>query len=404
MLAGNVSGSTRDPGSPILHVDFSLIVAVLGIATMGLVMVFSATRGPGGAEDPVDYTFLKRQAMFVVIGIVLAAIVAFIDYQRLRDYALPIYGGAVFLLVAVISPLGTESKGTQAWFQLGPLQLQPSEFAKIALIIALGAFVASRGPELRARDLALALGLAGLPMVLIMLQPDLGTVLVFVAITMGVLLVGGARTRHIVIVTLIGVVAVVGILNSDVLDEYQEDRLTTFLDPKADNRGATYNVDQAQITIGAGGITGAGLFEGRQTRSEAVPEQQTDFIFTVVGEELGFAGAALLLALFGFVIWRILRTAQLSRDPFGTLICVGVLSMFLFQVFQSVGMTTGIMPITGIPLPFMSYGGSSTLTSFVAIGLVLNVHMRRFGSMPRGESSVGRSNPLRSRSLTSYPG
>jgi rod shape determining protein RodA len=340
-------------------------------------MVFSATRGPGG-EEPVDYTFVKRQALFVAIGLVLATIAATIDYRRLRDFTPVIYLGAVVLLAAVISPLGTEAKGTQAWFQLGPLQLQPSEFAKIALILGLAAFVAGRTDELRARDLAAALALAGVPIVLILLQPDLGTVLVFVAITMGVLLVGGARTRHIVVLTVGGMVAVLIILNSSVLADYQTDRLTAFLDPQADNRGATYNVDQSQIAIGAGGVTGAGLYEGRQTRSAAVPEQQTDFIFTVVGEELGFVGAVLLLSLFGFVIWRILRAAQLARDRFGTLICAGVLSMFLFQLFQSVGMTTGIMPITGIPLPFMSYGGSSVLTSFIAVGLVLNVHMRRF--------------------------
>lgn len=373
----SIDGSTRDPAAPILHVDWSLVVAVLAIASMGVLMVFSATRGPGG-EEPIDYSYLKRQAMFVGIGIVLATIVAAIDYQRLRDFAVPIYLGSAALLLAVLSPLGTESKGTQAWFQIGPFQLQPSEFAKVATIVGLAAFLASRGPDLRARDLGLALGLAGLPMGLILLQPDLGTVLVFVAITMGMLLVGGAQTRHIVGVTLLGVVAVVIILNSSVLADYQTDRLTTFLDPKADNRGATYNVDQAQIAVGAGGITGSGLFEGRQNRSAAVPEQQTDFIFTVVGEELGFLGGATLLLLFGFVLWRILRAAQLASDPFGSLICVGVLSMFLFQVFQSVGMNTGIMPITGIPFPFMSYGGSSTLTSFIAVGLVLNVHMRRF--------------------------
>jgi rod shape determining protein RodA len=377
MMRGAVNGSSRDPASPLLHIDVALVVGVLAIAVMGLLMVFSATRGPGG-EEPVDYTFVKRQALFVAIGLVLATIAATIDYRRLRDFTPVIYLGAVVLLAAVISPLGTEAKGTQAWFQLGPLQLQPSEFAKIALILGLAAFVAGRTDELRARDLAAALALAGVPIVLILLQPDLGTVLVFVAITMGVLLVGGARTRHIVVLTVGGMVAVLIILNSSVLADYQTDRLTAFLDPQADNRGATYNVDQSQIAIGAGGVTGAGLYEGRQTRSAAVPEQQTDFIFTVVGEELGFVGAVLLLSLFGFVIWRILRAAQLARDRFGTLICAGVLSMFLFQLFQSVGMTTGIMPITGIPLPFMSYGGSSVLTSFIAVGLVLNVHMRRF--------------------------
>ncbi|MDZ7732516.1 MAG: rod shape-determining protein RodA [Acidimicrobiia bacterium] len=369
---------SRDLSSPWLHVDVSLIVAVVAMAGLGVLMVYSATRGPGGPENPVDRTFLERQALFVAIGFAAMAVTALVDYRRIRDFAGPIYVATLVLLVVVLSPLGTESKGVQAWFQLGPFQLQPSEIAKIGVILALAAMVASKGPELRLVDLFRALALTGIPMGLIMLQPDLGTVLVFVAITMGVLLVGGARPRHIIVVTLIGVVGVVGILNSDMLADYQKARLTAFLDPQADVQGETYNVDQAQITVGAGGLTGAGLFNGRQTRSEAVPEQQTDFIFTVVGEELGFIGGAGVLALFGFVIWRIWRAAQLSRDTFGTLLRVGVLSMLLFQIFQNVGMATGIMPITGIPLPFLSYGGSSIVTAFIGIGLVLNVHMRRF--------------------------
>jgi rod shape determining protein RodA len=195
---------------------------------------------------------------------------------------------------------------------------------------------------------------------------------------MGILLVGGVKPGHIAALVLLGVVALFGILNSDLLADYQRERFTGFLDPQADVRDVTYNQNNAQVAVGAGGVTGAGLFEGQQNRSDAVPEQQTDFIFTVVGEELGFVGAGLALAAYGFLIWRIWRAAKLARDPFGMLLCVGVLSMFLFQIFQSVGMCTGIMPVTGIPLPLMSYGGSSILTSFAALGLVLNVHMRRF--------------------------
>jgi rod shape determining protein RodA len=213
---------------------------------------------------------------------------------------------------------------------------------------------------------------------LILLQPDLGTVLVFVAITMAMLFVGGVKGRYLVVLALLGVVGVIGVLNSDALEDYQKDRLTAFANPEADTQGSTYNVRNSVAAVANGGLTGEGLFAGTQTQLNFVPEQQTDFIFTVVGEELGFAGAATLLGLYGIIVWRILRTARIARDTFGMLVCVGVLAMLMFQIFESVGMATQIMPVTGIPLPFLSYGGSSTLTSFIAIGLVLNIHMRRY--------------------------
>jgi rod shape determining protein RodA len=202
--------------------------------------------------------------------------------------------------------------------------------------------------------------------------------LVFGAITIAMVLVAGARPRHLVVLALVGIVGLVGIYNMGVLEDYQRDRLTAFLDQQGDTQRSAYNLEQAKTAIGAGGLLGRGLFHGTQTNLDYVPEQQTDFIFTVVGEELGFVGGATLLALFGIIAWRTWRIAQLSRDLVGTLICVGVLALFAFQVFQNIGMTMGIMPITGIPLPFVSYGGSGTLAAFCAVGLVLNVHMRRF--------------------------
>jgi rod shape determining protein RodA len=225
-----------------------------------------------------------------------------------------------------------------------------------------------------------ALLVAGIPMALILLQNDLGTVLVFAAITMGMLLVGGVRGRHIVLLSLAALAMTVGVLTSDVLADYQKARLTTFIDPEGDPtaQADTFNVRQAQTAIANGGVVGQGLFDGPQTQLAFVPEQQTDFIFTVPAEELGFVGAATVLGLYGVVVWRIWRTAHLARDQFGTLVSVGVLSMFVFQLFQNVGMAMGIMPVTGLPLPFMSYGGSSTLMSFAAMGLVLSVHMHRF--------------------------
>jgi rod shape determining protein RodA len=226
----------------------------------------------------------------------------------------------------------------------------------------------------------LALLLFGVPTALIMVQPDLGTALVFVAIAMGMLLIAGARARHVVVLTAVGVIAVVGVLTSDVLESYQRDRLTGFLDQDgSDLQAEAYNLDQSKAAIASGSTSGKGLFEGTQTRLGFVPEQHTDFIFTAVGEELGFVGSATVLGLLALMCLRIWRTAQIAHDRLGMLICVGVLSMLVFQIFQNVGMTMGIMPITGITLPFMSYGGSSVIASWMAVGLVLNVHMRRFG-------------------------
>jgi rod shape determining protein RodA len=214
---------------------------------------------------------------------------------------------------------------------------------------------------------------------LIMLQPDLGTALVLLVITAGVLLIAGVQAKHLVGLVLVAVLGATVMLNSSFLAQYQKDRLTAFTQQDEGLLGgATYNTTQSKITIGAGGPLGEGLFQGSQTRLRNVPEQHTDFIFTAVGEQLGFVGSASLLALFSIIAWRVWRTAQLARDEFGMLVCVGVLSLFMFQIFENVGMTMGIMPVTGIPLPLVSYGGSSTIAEFLALGLVLNVHMRRF--------------------------
>jgi rod shape determining protein RodA len=217
------------------------------------------------------------------------------------------------------------------------------------------------------------LAIVGVPAVLILGQPDLGSVLVFGAIALAVLLVAGARPRHFVVLGVLGALVVGGAFATGAVEGYQRDRLTSFADGGGPDE-AGYNLDQAKTAIGAGGLTGTGLFQGTQTRGRYVPEQQTDFIFTVVGEELGFLGGASLLALFGVVCWRVWRTAWLARGTFGALLCVGVLAMLLFQVFENVGMAMGIMPITGLPLPFVSYGGSSMVATLAAVGLVLNVH------------------------------
>ena len=375
--------SRRDLSAPWRHTDPVLIVCALAIAMLGALMVYSATRnGVGtaklGADGPRNQSYLIKQASFVVVGLFVMGVVASIDYRKYRDWIVPIYVVMCLMLALVVTPLGSTSKGSQSRFEFAGLQLQPSEIAKVVLILALASLFAAWKGDIDLRRLGMALGVAGLPMALIMLQPDLGTALVFIAITVAMFVAAGVRGRYLVALTIVGVIAVGAILQSNVLQTYQKDRLTTFLDTSRATATATYNVSQSQTTIANGGVWGKGLFKGPQTQLGFVPEQQTDFIFTVVGEELGFAGAATLLMLFVIVIWRTWRAAQLARDQLGTLVCIGVLAMFVFQVFESIGMTMGIMPATGIPLPFMSYGGSSTLACFMAIGLVLNVHMHRF--------------------------
>jgi rod shape determining protein RodA len=302
------------------------------------------------------------------------AVLALVDYRRIADWWQAIYAASVVLLLGVLTPLGSVVNGTRGWYQFGPMSLQPAEFAKLATILAVAAYLGSVD-RVDLRRLGVALGLLGVPMGITLLQPDLGSALVFIGIALGMLVVAGVQMRHLSVLVLLGLVAVFAILNSGTLDDYQRERLTSFVSPD----GLSYNVDQAQKAIGSGGLTGYGLTNGPQTRGGYVPEQETDFIFTVAGEELGFVGAGGLILLFGIIVWRMWRIAQLAADPLGTLICVGVMSMFLFHIFENVGMTLGIMPVTGIPLPLVSYGGSSMITSFAAIGLVQSVHMHRFG-------------------------
>lgn len=366
----------NDPNAPWYHLDPLVALAPAGLAVFGLAAVYSSTRG----IDPLNYDtfYLERQLLFVLLGGFLMVVTATIDYQRLRKLSIAGYLGGVVALIAVLSPLGSEVNGAQAWFNIGTFGLQPSEFMKLAIIVFLAAYLARFDGELSLMALIGALIFVGIPVMLIIQQPDVGTVLVFVAIVMAMLLMGGTKVRHIVVLTVLGLAMVVAVVNSPLLKDFQRDRLTTFINPDSADPEAGFNQAQAQIAIGNGGLTGTGYGNGEQTRAGLVPEQETDFIFTVIGEELGFIGSIVVLGLFGLLISRIWRAAQLAKDDFGTLICVGVLAMIVFQMFESIGMTAGIMPVTGIPLPFISYGGSSSVVSFIAIGLVISVRMRRW--------------------------
>lgn len=348
-------------------------------------MIYSATHRRLAAQHGDPAYYVKRQAAFVVGGAVLAAMTVLVDYRRWRALAPLVYLATCLALVAVVSPLGASSKGHQAWFSLGTFQFQPSELSKVALVVCLAAGASLSGqrteradePALSGARFIALIALAGVPMGLIMLQPDLGTDLVYGAILVAVLVVAGMRGRHLVALLVLGTVGAVAVLQLGVLQRYQVDRLTSFLDASGKTSNAGYSLNESMLAIGSGGALGKGLLRGPQTNLSYVPEQHTDFIFTAVGEQGGLVGSALVLGLFAFVVWRIWRAAALARDRTGTLMCVGVLALVVFQVFENVGMTTGIMPIAGIPLPFLSYGGSAVMAYSVGIGLVLNIHMRR---------------------------
>jgi len=369
-----IHGRYGDP-SPWWHVDLTMVATTIAIALIGIAMVFSATKGNGAVADT---SYLKRLLLFMGIGVVAMIVASLVDYQRLLAWSWGFYGVLMFLLVAVLFVgVNEKEKGSKAWFGFGPFQMQPAEFGKLAVILVLANLLGQWRADVDLRRLGLLIAVPGGAMVLIMKQPDLGMVLIYLFIVMGMLLVGGVKARHLVGLMAAGVIGVFGVLNSSVLAQYQKDRLTSFADSN-NNLKISYNVVQSETTIGSGGITGQGYGRGSQTQLNFVPEQETDFIFTVVGEELGFVGGATLLLLYGLLSWRIWRVAQLARDRSGQLICVGVMCFIVFQVFENVGMAMRIMPVTGIPLPLVSYGGSSILTTFIALGLVQNIHMHRF--------------------------
>lgn len=364
-----------DPASPWWHVDISPIIATIGLSVIGLFAIYSATRG----RDPDNYVtdFVERQGIFAVIGLALVIGIIFFDYRWLLRLAPMIYMGSLGLLVLVLLA-GVEVNGATSWFEAGGFRAQPSEFAKIALIVSIAALLA-RVPSgsVPLAMLVLIIAVAAVPIGLVVLQPDIGTAMVFLAIVAAMLMVGRAEAHHLFFLVLVAAVAVGLLVNSPLLKDYQRARLESFIDPAA-NTVAAYNQEQAQIAIGNGGIQGTGFGEGSQTKSGLVPEQQTDFIFTVIGEEFGFVGGSVVLAFFALLLWRLYRMARLAGDAFGSYLVTGVFAMIAFQMFQSIGMTMGIMPVTGIPLPFVSSGGSSMLASYIGVGLALSVHMRRF--------------------------
>lgn len=380
-------GRRRRVGAVLRRLDFVLLLAVASLIGLGALLVWSATRQRllDAGLDPT--AFLQRHLINAAIGVALGTVAALVDPRVLRTYAPVVYLASCAGLVAVLTPLGSTINGAHSWIVLGGgFQLQPSEFAKVALVVGMAfvlaerrdAFAERRGAELTPShaDVVLALGLAAVPAGLVLLQPDLGTVLVLVFIALAVLALAGAPARWLVGLLLAGAVVTGAAVQLGVLDDYQVDRFASFANPELDPRGAGYNTNQARIAIGSGGITGTGLFEGTQTNGRFIPEQQTDFVFTVVGEELGLVGGSLVIVLLGVVLWCGLRTASHAVDPFGRIVAGGVVAWFAFQSFVNIGMTLGIMPVTGLPLPFLSYGGSAMFANLVAVGLLQNVRLR----------------------------
>jgi rod shape determining protein RodA len=353
--------------------DYLLLLTACAIMLISLVVISSATLiNPTG--DP-NY-FVKRQAIRFLVGFVVLLLVVTIDYTQFYRFSSYLYVFNLLLLLAVLF-VGRESGGAQRWIDLKFFDLQPSEFAKVIIIISLARHLVSREGNFDSIFSVIPSFIhVAVPMALIFLQPDLGTAMVFIVILFGMLFMAGAKISHLVFYAVAGIAIGFPLLWSK-LKLYQKARLTVFLNPEQDPLGHGYHIMQSMIAIGSGGLKGKGLFEGTQSQLEFLPAQHTDFIFSVLGEELGFIGGAVLLLLFLLLIYRVIRTASLARDTFGALICIGVASMLVFQVLVNIGMTISMMPVTGLPLPFMSYGGSSTLVNLIALGLVLNIGMRR---------------------------
>jgi rod shape determining protein RodA len=361
--------------------DKLLTFAVVGLLLIGTMLVYAGTREwfRSYGLDP-EYYF-KRHTLNIIIGGLLAYGTTLIDYRLLRAYTPILWLAAVLGLIIVLIPgLGSEINGARAWISLpGGFQLQPAELAKIAIIVGMAMILADReqsDKDPTDLDVLKALAIAAVPILLIVAQPDLGTVLIISAAVVAMIGASGAPARWVIGLLLAAIVGVFAAVQTGAVSSYQVARLQSFVDPSADPQATGYQLRQSRITIGSGGLLGKGLFEGPQTNGRFVPEQQTDFIFTVAGEELGFVGCSIILFLYMLFFMRAFAICRRSSDLFGRLVCIGVIAWFAFQTFENIGMTMGLMPMTGVPLPFLSYGGSSMFANLIGVGLLQNVHAR----------------------------
>ncbi len=364
-------------------IDKSYVITLLILLIFGLVVLTSASSSI--SSDP--YFYLKKQITSIVLGVIAIIIILRYEYVELKQYSWFLYGLAVLMLIVVLV-LGEEVRGTTGWISIGPLPaIQPAEFTKILLILAFADFLERRKGELNTLAQMLpCFAYMGLPFILIMLQPDLGTALVYIAITLVMMYAAGANPKILFTLLFSAVLLTVLLFLAHVhlglplpLEDYQIKRLIVFLDPYNDGqggRGPGWNTIQSLVAIGSGGLTGKGLFNGTQVQLNFLPEHHTDFIYAVIGEELGFVGAVFVIILYGILILRAVNISYNAKELYGTLMVLGITAMWLFHIFESIGMSIGLMPVTGIPLPFLSYGGSSMLTNLIAVGLILNVNIR----------------------------
>ncbi|MBN2285089.1 MAG: rod shape-determining protein RodA [Tissierellales bacterium] len=355
--------------------DFLLVITVIILSIYGLVIIQSATASM--SEGSARY--VNRQLISFIMGFVVMLVLIFIDYEIYSKLYIPIYVLCNLLLIAVlIFGFGEEQWGARSWLSIGGLAFQPSEVVKFGLIISLAKYIDVNKETINhPLTLLKILIFVGIPIFLILLQPDFGTAMVFVFFILVMLFIGGLNIRYFVFFIILGLI-MIPILGAT-LDAYQIDRIKVFLDPELDPQGAGYQVLQSKLAIGSGLIYGRGLFQGVQNQYGFLPAKQTDFIFAVIGEELGLLGGMLLILLYSFLIYRLIRIAKYAHDMFGSLIVIGITSMMFFHIFENIGMTIGLTPVTGIPLPFISYGGTFMLINMISVGLALSVAVKREG-------------------------
>ncbi|MGH3733637.1 MAG: FtsW/RodA/SpoVE family cell cycle protein [Acidimicrobiales bacterium] len=360
------------------RMDYGLLWGLIALGVTGVVMIYSATRQAlvNAGESP--HYFVERQAFFVIVGFAVMYAVSRIDYRKYEMVATPLYVLSLFALAGVFV-VGKFTLGAERWYSFGSVQIQPSEFAVLCLIIAVATFCARRTEGLKMYDVMRLLLMAAVPLALILKQPDLGTSIIIVLVVSAMMVIAGVPPRFMTMLAVIGSLGLAAAVYLDLLEKYQVDRFTAFLHQNSTNpafQTLIYNVNNAKSAIGAGGLHGAGLFHGLQTILGYVPEQQTDFIFTAIGEQVGFIGSVVVILLLAFVGYRIFVIGKNARDTMGRLICIGVFIFFAFSAFENIGMTMGIMPVTGVPLPLLSYGGSAAVCFLIAGGMVLSVSRR----------------------------
>jgi rod shape determining protein RodA len=367
--------------SALRQADWLLLSTVLALTVLGTVMIWSATQPMLMREGANPHGFLLKQLLNIALGLVLMLVVSALDSRQLRLYAPLLYGVSCLGLVAVLTPLGSIVNGAKSWISLGAgFQIEPSEFAKLAVIVISAMMLSDlRGGESRpgTRAVAKTLGIAALPILLVAAEPDLGVMIVLVLLVGGLVALSGVRLRWLVVMVGGAALVITAVARLHLLKAYQVGRLTSFLNPSADPRGTGYSAAQSKIAIGSGGLHGTGLFHSQMVAGNFVPEQHTDFIFAVIGNELGLLGSMLVLGLLALLLICALRIATKAEDQFGMLVASGVAIWFAVQAFVNIGMTMGIMPVTGLPLPFVSYGGSAMFADMIAVGLLQSVRRPR---------------------------